>query len=130
MVSEIAHPPLSTTSHISPLLPREDSSLNHHLLLLYLFLGRTSSNASTVVFEKMLRAVLDAGGSVGVLAQGVALPLVLDRVVDLHGGALLLAHTVVVEVLASLQIPNSNWRKDYADLKLAKLPTFPLSNYS
>ena len=130
MVSEIAHPPLSTTSHISPLLPREDSSLNHHLLLLYLFLGRTSPNASTVVFEEMLRAVLDAGGSVGVLAQGVALPLVLDRVVDLHGGALLLAHTVVVEVLASLQIPNSNWRKDYADLKLAKLPTFTLSNYS
>ena len=130
MVSEIAHPP-STTSHISPLCPREDSFLNHHLLLLlYLFLGRTSPNASTVVFQKVLRAVLDAGGSVGVLAQGVALPLVLDRVVDLHGGALLFAHAVVVEVLASLQIPNSNWRKDYADLKLAKLPTFPLSNYS
>ena len=78
----------------------------------------------------MLRAVLDAGGTIRVLAQRVSLPLVLDRVVDLHRGALLFAHTVVVEVLASLQIPNSNWRKDYADLKLAKLPTFPLSNYS
>ena len=78
----------------------------------------------------MLWAVLDAGGTIRVLAQRVALPLVLDRVVDLHGGALLLAHAVVVEVLASLQIPNSNWRKDYADLKLANLPTFPLSNYS
>ena len=128
MVSEIAHPP-TTTSHISPLCPQK-TFLNHHLLLLYLFLGRTSPDASTVVFEEVLRAVLDTGGSVGVLAQGVALPLVLDRVVDLHWGALLLAHTVVVEVLASLQIPNSNWRKDYADLKLAKLPTFPLSNYS
>ena len=50
----------------------------------------------------MLRAVLDAGGAVCVLAQRVALPLVLDRVVDLHWGALLLAHPIVVEVLASL----------------------------
>ena len=52
----------------------------------------------------MLRAVLDAGGTIRVLAQRVALPLVLDRVVDLHGRALLLAHTVVVEVLAGLQM--------------------------
>lgn len=51
----------------------------------------------------MLRAVLDAGGTIRVLAQRVALPLVLDRVVDLHGRALLLAHTIVVEVLARLQ---------------------------
>ena len=123
MVSEIAPSPKSSSSPLS----QPSSTLNHHP---HLFLGRTGSNASPVVLQKMLRAVLDAGGSVGVLAQGVALPLVLDRVVDLHRGALLFAHTVVVEVLASLQIPNSNWRKDYADLKLANLPTFPLSNYS
>ena len=51
----------------------------------------------------MLRAVLDAGGAVRVLAQRVSLPLVLDRVVDLHGRALLFAHPVVVEVLARLR---------------------------
>ena len=51
----------------------------------------------------MLRAVLDAGGTIRVLAQRVSLPLVLDRVVDLHRWTLLLANAVVVEVLACLR---------------------------
>ena len=51
----------------------------------------------------MLRAVLHAGGAVRVLAQRVSLPLVLDRVVDLHGGTLLFANAVVVEILACLR---------------------------
>ena len=98
MVSEIAPSPKSSSSPLSQ--PSPSSTLNHHP---HLFLGRTGSNASPVVLQKMLRAVLDAGGTVRVLAQRVALPLVLDRVVDLHGRALLLAHTIVVEVLARLQ---------------------------
>ena len=48
----------------------------------------------------------DAGGSVGILAVRVLLPAVLGRVVDLHGRALLLAHSVVVEVFARLNIDN------------------------
>jgi len=50
----------------------------------------------------MFWAVLDTGGAVGVLPRGVPLPPVLGRVVDLHGWALLLAHPLVVEVLARL----------------------------
>ena len=36
------------------------------------------------------------------LSQRIPLPLVLDRVVDLHGRTLLLAHAVVVEILTCL----------------------------
>ena len=52
----------------------------------------------------MLGALLDAGGAVRVLAVGVPLPLVLGGVVDVHGRTFLFAHTVIVEVLASLKI--------------------------
>ena len=51
----------------------------------------------------MLGTLLDTGGPVRVLALGVALPLVLDRVVGLHGRTLLLAHAVVIEILACLK---------------------------
>ena len=57
----------------------------------------------------MFRTVLDTSGPVGVLAEGVALPLVLDGVVDLHGWTLLLAHAVVVEVLTCLVIQELGW---------------------
>lgn len=51
----------------------------------------------------MLGALLDAGGAVGVLALGVPLPPVAHGVVDVHGGTLLLANPVIVEVLARLK---------------------------
>ncbi len=54
----------------------------------------------------MFRTVLDTGGAVRVLAVLVLLPVVLARVVDLHGWALLLAHAVVVKVLAGLHAGN------------------------
>ena len=65
---------------------------------------RAGANTGAVVLEQVLGALLDAGGAVRVLAVGVPLPLVLGRVVDVHGRALLLAHTVIVEVLAGLQM--------------------------
>ena len=51
----------------------------------------------------MLRALLDTGGAIGVLALGVPLPPVAHGVVDVHGGTLLLANPVIVEVLARLK---------------------------
>ena len=65
---------------------------------------RAGANTGAVVLEQVLGTLLDAGGAVRVLAVGVALPLVLGRVVDVHGRALLLANPVVVEVLAGLQM--------------------------
>ena len=65
---------------------------------------RAGANTGAVVLEQVLGTLLDAGGAVRVLAVGVALPLVLGRVVDVHGRALLLADPVVVEVLAGLQM--------------------------
>ena len=70
----------------------------------YLLFGWTSAYAGPVVLEQVFRAVLDTGGAVGVFARRVALPPVLGRVVDLHRRALLLAHALVVEVLARLRI--------------------------
>ena len=51
----------------------------------------------------MLGTILDAGRSIGVLAVGVLLPAILDRVVTLHRRALLLANAVVVKIPASLK---------------------------
>ena len=51
----------------------------------------------------MLGTLLDAGGAVCVLALGVPLPPVAHGVVDVHGGTLLLANPVIVEVLARLK---------------------------
>ena len=70
----------------------------------HLLLGRTGPDAGAVVLEQVLGAVLDAGGPIGVLAVRIPLPAVLDLVVTLHGRALLLAHAVVVEVGASLEL--------------------------
>ena len=64
---------------------------------------RAGANTGAVVLEQVLGALLDAGGAVRVLAQRVSLPLVLDRVVDLHGRTLLLANAIVIEVLACLR---------------------------
>ena len=68
----------------------------------------------------MFRTVLDTSGAVRVRAVLVLLPVVLARVVDLHGWALLLAHAVVVKVLAGLRCSkriinkwNDTWRKVY-----------------
>ena len=69
----------------------------------YLLLWWTGSDTGSVVLEEVLGAVPHAGGPVGVLPLGVLLPPVLGRVVHLHRGALLLTHTIVVEVLARLQ---------------------------
>ena len=74
------------------------------VLFRYLLFGRTGADAGPVVLEQMLRTVLDACGSVCVLARRVALQAVLGRVVDLHGWALLLAHPLVIEILARLQM--------------------------
>jgi len=61
----------------------------------------------------VLGTVLDASCSVGVLPLGILLPSVLDRVVALHGGTLLLADPVVVEVPASLQeVVDENEQED------------------
>ena len=72
----------------------------HTLAVHVLLLVGTHPDASPVVFEQVLGALLDARGPVGVLALGVLLPRVLYRVVSLHGRTLLLAHTVVVKVAA------------------------------
>lgn len=68
----------------------------------YLFLGRTASNAGAIVLEQMFGAVLDAGRSIRVLAQGVGLPAVRDGVVALHRRTLLRTHPVVIEITAGL----------------------------
>ena len=78
-----------------------DPVAGHTLPINILLLVRAHPDAGPIVFEEMLRAFLDAGGTVGVLALGVLLPRVLDGVVSLHGRALLLAHSVVVKVAAS-----------------------------
>ena len=74
-----------------------------HIQSGYLFLGWTSTDTSAVVFQEVLWTFLDTGGSVGILSLRIPFPLVLDRVVYLHGRALLLAHTVVVKILAGLE---------------------------
>ena len=64
---------------------------------------RTGPDAGSVVLEEVLGTLLDAGGAVCVLALGVPLPPVAHGVVDMHGGTLLLANPVIVEVLARLE---------------------------
>jgi len=69
-----------------------------------LFLGWTSTDTSAVVFQEVLGTFFDTGCSVGIFSLGVSLPLVLDRVVYLHRRTLLLAHSVVVKILAGQAI--------------------------
>lgn len=69
----------------------------------YLFLGRTASHAGAIVLEQMFGAVLDAGRSIRVLAQGIGLPAVRDGVVALHRRTLLRTHPVVIEITAGLK---------------------------
>lgn len=64
---------------------------------------RAGPDTGSVVLEEVLGTLLDAGGAVGVLALGVPLPPVAHGVVDMHGGTLLLANPVIVEVLARLK---------------------------
>ena len=69
-----------------------------HLLLFW-----TGSDTGSVILEEMLWTLPDTGGPVGVLPIGVPLPLVLGGVVDLHGGTLLLADSIIVEILTGLK---------------------------
>ena len=64
----------------------------------------TGSDTGSVIFEKMLWTLSHTGGTIGILSIGISLPLVLGWIVNVHGWTLLLAHSIVVEVLASLKI--------------------------
>ena len=73
------------------------------LLYLTFFLGGQTLTQAPVVFQEVLRTFFDTSRSIGVLPLGVPLPLVLDRVVDLHWWTFLLTHTVIIKILAGLK---------------------------